>query len=280
MSGPIVLSPARRPSSPPDYAVLGKLPEQSKLTASARLLGSKIDTRRLGADPPVAELTIETGLTFAFRFGAVVTIGSEPAAIDRLDDALARFVFDGPVLEERESATITIGLEGDDRIGHDGSIQLIDASPERLLLIAIVLARSVVLAGDELQVSEAFERTAPLVSDLRDNGRARLSIRSALRLAGEIIAARHRVSRSAQAGERPDLLWDNPALDQLYGRLETEYELNQRSGVLTRKLSELRDLTEILIGLVQDKRAYRVEVAIILLIASEILITVFNVAFR
>lgn len=280
MSGPIVLSPARRPSSPPDYAVLGKLPEKSKLTASARLLGSKIDTRRLGADPPVAELTIETGLTFAFRFGAVVTIGSEPAAIDRLDDALARFVFDVPVLEERESATITIGLEGDDRIGHDGSIQLIDASPERLLLIAIVLARSVVLAGDELQVSEAFERTAPLVSDLRDNGRARLSIRSALRLAGEIIAARHRVSRSAQAGERPDLLWDNPALDQLYGRLETEYELNQRSGVLTRKLSELRDLTEILIGLVQDKRAYRVEVAIILLIASEILITVFNVAFR
>ena len=97
-----------------------------------------------------------------------------------------------------------------------------------------------------------------------------------MRLVGNVLAARHRLTGTAQVDERPDLLWEHPELDRLYVRLEAEYELTERAEVLTRKFGALGDFTEVLLDIVQDKRAFRVEIAIIALIAFEILLTLFN----
>jgi uncharacterized Rmd1/YagE family protein len=80
------------------------------------------------------------------------------------------------------------------------------------------------------------------------------------------------VTGAVQAGERPDLLWDHPALDRLYARLEAEYELGEREAALDRKYAALGDVGEALLGIVQDKRAFHLEVAIVLLIAFEIVL--------
>ncbi len=256
--------------------MLGALPDTTPLIAQARLLGAQIDTRAMVADASAATLAPEAGLTFVFRYGVVVTIGSGGEPTDRLDAALRSYVIDPTPMQEIESATIELRTDGGDRIGDGGQIQLVNISHERLLLAAIVLARSVVLARDEFLVSEAFDQIAPLVSDLRENGRARLAIRPAMRLVGNVLAARHRLTGTAQVDERPDLLWDHSALDRLYARLEAEYELKERAEVLERKFGALGDFTEVLLDIVQDKRAYRVEVAIIALIAIEIVLTLFT----
>ena len=47
-----------------------------------------------------------------------------------------------------------------------------------------------------------------------------------------------------------------PALDRLYARLEAEYELKERAEVLERKFGALGDFTEVLLDIVQDKRAF------------------------
>ncbi len=117
-----------------------------------------------------------------------------------------------PTLLESETATLVIGHSGEDRLGSGGAIILADDRPERLLLVATVIARSVILARDETLVSDVFERTAPIVSDLRENGRARLPVRQVMRYVGNVLSARHRVMGTVQASERPDLLWDHPEL--------------------------------------------------------------------
>ena len=144
----------------------------------------------------------------------------------------------------------------------------------RLLLVATVLAHSVMLSRDETLVSEVFDSSVPLVADLQINGKARLSIPAVMRMVGGVLAARHRVMGTAQAGERPDLLWDHPDLDRLYTRLEAEYELGERAEVLERKFGALGDFTEVLLDIAQDKRAVRLEVAIIALIAVELLLSI------
>jgi uncharacterized Rmd1/YagE family protein len=159
-------------------------------------------------------------------------------------------------------------------------VQLVDASPERLLLVATVLARSAVLARDETLVFEAFDRIGPLVADLRENGRTYLSIRQAMHLVGDVLSARHRIMGTVQADERPDLLWDHPHLDRLYTRLEAEYELDERAEVLERKFVEPGDFTEVLLDIVRDKRAYRLELALIGLIAFEIVLSLFTIIAR
>lgn len=276
LPAPSNLPPHPRLVGAPDFVMLGALPDTTPLIAQARLLGAQIDTRAMVADASAATLAPEAGLTFVFRYGVVVTIGSGGEPTDRLDAALRSYVIDPTPMQEIESATIELRTDGGDRIGDGGQIQLVNISHERLLLAAIVLARSVVLARDEFLVSEAFDQIAPLVSDLRENGRARLAIRPAMRLVGNVLAARHRLTGTAQVDERPDLLWDHSALDRLYARLEAEYELKERAEVLERKFGALGDFTEVLLDIVQDKRAYRVEVAIIALIAIEIVLTLFT----
>jgi uncharacterized Rmd1/YagE family protein len=260
----------------PDFVKLGSLPAATPLIARARLLGARIDTRDVATDATAAALATDVGLTFVFRYGVVVTIGAGSEPTHQLDSVLLGYVVDPTQIQEVESATLEGRPDGGDRIGPDGQIQLVDMVYERLLLTAIVLARSVVLARDEILVSEAYDRIGPLVTDLRENGRARLPIRPAMQLVGNVLAARHRLTGTAQVDERPDLLWDHPQLDRLYVRLEAEYELKERAEVVVRKFGALGDFTEVLLDIVQDKRAFRVEIAIIALIAFEILLTLFN----
>jgi uncharacterized Rmd1/YagE family protein len=272
-----ILSGTRQPASA-DFVILGELRATSPLFARARLLGVRIETRNAATDAALAQAATHAGLTIVFRYGAVVSIGSADMALDRLDATLLRHVGDPLEVHESETANLIVQTVGGDRVDTDGQILLADASPERLLLAAIVLAQSVVLSRDEILVSEAFEGISPLVADLRENGRARLPIRSAMRLVGNVLAARHRVMGTVQVNERPDLLWEHPELDRLYVRLEAEYELSERTEVLERKFGALGDFTEVLLDIVQDKRAFRLEAAIIALIAFEIFLTLFNMA--
>jgi uncharacterized Rmd1/YagE family protein len=279
-AGLSTLSSAQRLPGSLEFVTIGELNATGELFARARLLGVRIDTRDVVGDDAVTRLAALTGLTFVFRYGVVVTFGSGAEPTEGLDAALGRHVVDRTKVQEIESTSLAIRPVGGDRIGPDGQILLVDSSHERLLLVATVLARSVVLSRDEILVSEAFERISPLVNDLQENGRARLPIRRVMKLVGNVLAARHRVMGMVQVDERPDILWDHPELDHLYVRLEAEYELKERAGVLERKFVALGDSAEVLLDIVQDIRAFHLEVAIIALIALEIVLTLSDMAMR
>ena len=278
MPQPSIFSP-RHPGTP-DFLTLGALPAVMPLHACALLMGARIDTRGVEGDAGIAPLVDAAGLVLLFRYGVVVTIGAADDAIAPLAAALRGHVVDPTTMNERETATIEQSPGEGDTIAAGGHIRLADHGRERLTLVAIVLARSVALARDEFLLWDAFERIAPLVTDLQENGRAQLPIRSAMRLVGNVLAARHRIIGTAQVDERPDLLWDHPELDRLYTRLEAEYELRERADVVQRKLDALGGFTEALLDIVQDKRAFRVEIAVIALIAFEVALSLLNLIAR
>ncbi|MCW6535980.1 RMD1 family protein [Sphingomonas sp. MMSM24] len=278
MPHPVKLSP--RPLATPDFLALGETPANGSLRACASLVGGQIDTSAAQTDPAIAALIKAAGLVFLFRYGVVVTVGARDDATLGLVAALRPHIADPTALNERESALIEHDPGAPDNVGAEGQIRLADLGRERLTLVAIVLARSVALARDEFLLWDAFDRIAPLVTDLQENGRARLPIRSAMQLVGNVLAARHRIIGTAQVDERPDLLWDHPALDRLYTRLEAEYELKERADVVQRKLDALGGFTEALLDIVQDKRAFRVEIAVIALIAFEVALSLLNLIAR
>lgn len=260
----------------PDFVMIGAVPENGLVDVRARLLGARIDTRALAGDAGIGRVAAAAGLSFVFRYGIAVTFGPDAQAPDALDRVLRVHVIDPTDVQEYEVADLAIHSSGEDRIGPGGQILLTDASPERLLLVATVLARSVVLARDEVLISEAFHQIDPLVSELRQNGRSRLPITEAMKLVGNVLAARHRMVGTVQVDERPDLLWDHPGLDRLYARLEAEYELKERADVLDRKFASLGDFTEVLLDIVQGIRSFRLEVAVLALFALEIVLTVYS----
>ena len=152
-----------------------------------------------------------------------------------------------------------------------------DMSPERLLVIADVLAKSVVLAHDEREVAKVVEIIEPFTKELADYGRTRRSQTGMLKLLGNALLVQHRVSGRVAVAEKPDALWDRPDLERLYGRLEDEYELKERVDALNRKLAVVAETANTLADIIDTRRSLRLELIIVFLIAFEIVITFYQI---
>lgn len=256
------------------FALAGK---PGPAAVRALLVGTRIDTRNLGDFVEPDELMPHSaGAIFVFRYGVIVLFGASQEVEHSLLARLGDHIIDRLETPEVETATIEIKPDAEEQVDASGHIILREPSSERLLLTATVLARSAVLARDEIRIAEAFDRIEPLVHALQTQGRAGLPIRRVMQHIGDVLAAQHRVVGRAQISEKPDLLWDHPDLDRLYGRLEMEYELGDRARVIERKLEVIGDAADVLLDLVQDKRSVRLELAVIVLIAFEIFLTLFE----
>jgi uncharacterized Rmd1/YagE family protein len=150
-------------------------------------------------------------------------------------------------------------------------------SPERLLVIADVLAKSVVLAHDEREVATVFEIIEPFAKELADHGRTRRDRKGVLQLIGNALLVQHRVSGRVAIGEKPDALWDRPDLERLYARLEDEYELKERVDALGRKLAVVAETANTLADIIDTRRSLRLELIVVVLIAFEVVVTFYQI---
>jgi len=252
--------------------------------ARALLLGERLDHRGLPREgaplaDPVPLATPEGFTAFAFRWGAVVFIGAtaaqEAAVIEMLKPRLTAPL---PACIE-EKATIETGAE-QDGIDPDGVIRLRDLSVPRLAVVADALAKSAALAHQEALLAAALDRLEPVVTTLKTEGRLAASSRALHRQIGHALSARSRTTARVEAEDKPEILWDHPSLERLHARLADEYELKERSAALDRKLSLIGDTTEGVLSLIHGRRALGLEAAVVILVAIEVVFTLWEYAVK
>jgi required for meiotic nuclear division protein 1 len=250
------------------------------ILARALLLGERLDHRGLPREgAPTADpmpLATPEGMTaFAFRWGAVVVFGAD-AAQEAAVLAMLRPRLTNPLPKPiEETARIGDGAE-QDGMDPDGVIRLVDLSTPRLAVVADTLAKSAALAHQEALLAEAMDRLDPIVTKLRTEGRLAASTRALHRQIGYGLAARSRTTARVEAEEKPELLWDHPALERLHARLVDEYELKERCAALDRKLTLIGDTTEGVLSLIHGRRALGLEVAVVVLVGIEVVFTVWE----
>lgn len=252
----------------------------SRLTAHALHLGDRINTTGLDAETlSAAPLAVRVGggVAVLFRYGVAVLIGVAPdeesAFLQHLRSRIESRL-DSP---EEETAIVAVAGGAEDQVQPGGPIQLRDVSPERFLIIADVLAKSVVLAHDEREVAKVFEIIEPFTKELAKHGRAWRNRKEMLKLLGNALLVQHRVSGRVAVAEKPDALWDRPDLERLYARLEDEYELSERVDALNRKLSVLAETANTLADIIDTRRSLRLEQTVVVLIAFEIVMTIYQI---
>jgi uncharacterized Rmd1/YagE family protein len=253
----------------------------TRVTAHALNVGDRINTMGFEGEAlssvPLAIRVGKSGIAVLFRYGVAVLIGlsseDEAGFLERLTPRIggkfARF--------EEETAIVELANEAEDQVQAGGPIRLLNMSPERLLLIADVLAKSVELAQDEREVAKVFEIIEPFAKELADHGRTRRDRKGVLRLIGNALLVQQRVSGRVAIGEKPDALWDRPDLERLYARLEDEYELKERVDALNRKLAVVAETANTLADLIDTRRSLRLELIVIVLIAFEIVVTFYQI---
>ncbi len=253
-------------------------PAADGMEAKGVLLGERIDVRGFGppdvvALSPLAFRPPTGGLVAVYRFGAIVFIGVDAAAQEQTITALGPRVIDPASPQEVEIVTLIAASGAEDTIVGVGKIALVDFTEARLLIVADALAKSVALADDERYLRKTFELIEPFAQTLAATGSASLSSRSLLKLLGEALVAQARMVGGVEVQEKPDLLWDRPDLQRLYARLEDEYELDDRARALTRKLKVVEGCASTLSDVTDSTRALRLEIAIVAMIAFEIMLT-------
>ncbi|MGC1303485.1 MAG: RMD1 family protein [Caulobacteraceae bacterium] len=266
--------------SPIDPPVTGA----STLSARALVLGDRIDTPRLETRDAVSTVPLsyraDTGLVVVFRFGVVVLIGLDAAAEDQALQQILPQVQGAPQDAEEERATLTLCRDQEEGVAVDGVVRVAAMTPDRLLVVADALAKSVALAQDERQVAEVFNTVEPWARRLTATGRSPGGQRDMLRLIGSALLVQHRLAERVAVREKPDTLWERPDLERLYARLEDEYELVERADNLAHKLDLIGETVTVLTDLIDTKRAYRLEVTVIALILTEIALTLVQMLRR
>ncbi len=267
-------------------------PSQGAFRAQAVLAGAGIDlaalgsTDRSGAAPLAVELVGPLtgssraasenggGVAFLFRYGAVVFFDAAPAGVTEYLRQIGPAIRQPFPQGDRETEVLDIRLEPGGRESLEGNtLVLADASLEKLQLVADVMAKSVSLAHHEKGIERQFERIEPFAVNLDHWGRGGRAARELLHNLGGALLAEHRVVAGTRVDDSPDLLWDHPELERLWARIRDEFEIRERFAALHGKLSLISRTAETALDLLQNRRALRVEWAIVGLIVFEIVLT-------
>jgi uncharacterized Rmd1/YagE family protein len=176
---------------------------------------------------------------------------------------------------ETEEASIRIAPQ--DREGvENGMVVVKERSGERLEVVASVLGKSVALAQYEADVAANFDQIEPFAKQLERSGRGDRNMRQLLRHIGRALLNEHKMVARVEVVDRPELLWEHPELEQLYLRLEDEFELRERAAILDRKLDLISRTAGTVLDLLQKRRSIRVEWYIVVLIVLEIVLSIYG----
>lgn len=251
-----------------------------RVTAHACHVGERINTAAFDGDllssAPLAVRAGQHGIAVIFRYGVVVLIELTPDEEHAFLQRLAPRIAAKAGFFEEETASIEIAVDAENPIPAGGPILVKEMSLERLLIIADVLAKSVLLARDERNVATVFEVIEPFARELAMYGRTRRNRAAILKLIGNALLVQHRMSGWVGITDKPDVLWDRPDLERLYARLEDEYELKERVDALNRKLELIAETANTLGDVIDTRRSLRLELIIVFLIAFEIVITFYQ----
>ena len=256
----------------------------SQITVHALQIGDRINTAGFEGEvlsgTPLAVRVGQIGLAVVFRYGAVVFLGltadQEAEFLERLHARCAGRI----TPHEEEWAKVQIAREGGEPIPVGGPVLVRDMSLERLLVVADALAKSVVLAHDEKEVTNVFDTIEPFARELATSGQTSKSRTDLLKLLGNSLLVQQHVAGRVAVDEKPDVLWDRPDLERLYAQLEDEYELSERVEILNRKLEVISDTATTLADILEAKRSLRLELIVIFLIAFEIIVTAYEILSR
>jgi uncharacterized Rmd1/YagE family protein len=172
------------------------------------------------------------------------------------------------IVEEEAGSPISVS---------SGILRVDRMMPERAAVVALTVAQSAAMETYERLVQDLFTRTGDLVSDLERRGTVRLRMRPLHRFIAEAIGTRNEVLSVLHLLDKPDAVWDDPAIDRIYADLRAEFDLGDRYEALALKLRSVQESLELVLDTARDRRLVLLEVAIVALIVIELVLALLRV---
>ncbi len=254
------------------------------IAVRACIVGERIATKALEgfsvlATNPLVIRAGTSGCAVLLRYGVVVTFDLSAEEDAELLASLRPYIRER--LDSTSSEALAIAFRPRVKERLEGNLLwLQECSAERLQIVAEALGKSVVLEYYETEVSSLFERIKPFTTAIQGKNLRPPKEKELLSYIGGTLLIQQKMLGIVEVGEKPDPIWDYPALDRLYLRLENEYELRERLLALEQKLDLISKTVETSLGVMQRDSSHRVEWYIVILIVAEIVLSIYDMWTR
>ncbi len=213
------------------------------------------------------------GRIYAYNFGVVafwnVSLAERQREIERLRE---RYPHGYAEIIVSDDFVVEVEPESPPRV--DFSRLVLDKiTPERAEVIALTLAQSTNMEYYENMVEVIRTKVGTMIRDLRESGRTSLRLRRWYRFIADAMAVKNEVVGVLHLLDRPELIWEDRVMDTLYDDLRAVFDLQERFQALAYKLGTIQDSLELLIDMSRDARLFLVEMAIVLLILFEVIMS-------
>ncbi|MCX7779934.1 MAG: RMD1 family protein [Negativicutes bacterium] len=145
-------------------------------------------------------------------------------------------------------------------------------------IVTTVLAKSVALEKIESSTDQLLDEIEDVVESLRQ-GNLNISDEQLAKMSARILGYKFTTISYIMLLDKPDITWFNEDAAGLFAELSALFELGDRYEKLKHKTDTLMDITAVFSGLAHAKRGTRLEWAVIILIAIEIVLSLYSLFF-
>ena len=158
---------------------------------------------------------------------------------------------------------------GAPRVGFN-MVTLSELDTNKVQLIAHVLAQSSALEIIEHEVDEFLAESEQMTVLLKNRGFFKSNREKLIQFLGESLSVRHSIVNQLSLFKDPDKTWDKEDLYFLYKELFANFDIEDRIEKIERMFQLSSQVTELLLEIVNARRAEFLEITVIVLIAVEI----------
>jgi len=219
------------------------------------------------------------GDVFFFNHGCVVSWGYKKHFESKLIEYVKAFEVHPLHHIESDHFYFRYGQETTIDTHEKHRLDIISLDSEDVLIklaISYGLAQSIKLEAFEEAILDAIKKNSYLPEEIATRGVISLSRRAIFKRIGEIFIARSSINLNIEYLDAPEFFWRNPSLEPFYIMMKKFLDIPSRVMALNQKLDVLQELLDILNSQVQHRHSSLLESIIILLIAVEIVISLFQ----
>lgn len=209
-----------------------------------------------------------------FSFGSIVLLNGEEVWVDKITEYLYKNRL-CKLLENWRNFTDDYELcevQGTDHCD-DSMAHLHLISLYHIELSAVVLAKSVALERNELQIEQILNRAESLIERL-ENGKTRMGDKKLGIISASVLRHEYDSVSYVLILDKPDITWTMSDANEYYETLSILFELSDRYEILKQKTDTLRHIVEGFTAVNHGTRSYVMEVIIIILILIEVVLMI------
>jgi uncharacterized Rmd1/YagE family protein len=143
-------------------------------------------------------------------------------------------------------------------------------------VVGLLVAQSAAMDYYEEDVGHILAETERITVELGERGSTRGRVRDLTRFIGRCIGTKNDVIETLALFDKPDVTWEDEALDRLFTSLRKMLEIDDRFRALEYRLHTIQDSLVLLVELSRGRATYRLEVMVVLLILFELIIMIWQ----